>query len=68
VLVGLNDKHLFLGVGDNDTPRPISEIFENVPFFKQTTAATFEMNWYYQMELISDNPAGSIKIEDVAEA
>jgi hypothetical protein len=68
VLVGLNDKHLFLGVGDNETPRPISEIFENVPFFKQTTAATFEMNWYYQMELISDNPAGSIKIEDVAEA
>jgi hypothetical protein len=68
VIVGLDSDHFFLGVGENETPRPISEIFDNVPFFKQTTSATFEVNWYYQMELISDNPASAWKIEDVAEA
>ncbi len=68
VIVGLDSDHFFLGVGENDTPRPISEIFDNVPFFKQTTSATFEVNWYYQMELISDNPAAGWKVEDVAEA
>jgi hypothetical protein len=68
VIIGLDTNHFFLGVGENEVPRPISEIFENVPFFKQTTAATFEVNWYYQMELISDNPAAGWKIEDVAES
>jgi hypothetical protein len=68
VIVGLDTDHLFLGVGENEVPRPISEIFENVPFFKTGSTASFEVNWYYQMELISDNPAGSWKIEDVAEA
>ena len=60
--------HLFLGVGENEVPRPISEIFENVPFFRQTTSATFEVAWYYQLELLSDNPAASVKITDVAES
>lgn len=68
VIVGLDSKHFFLGVGDNDVPRPISEIFDNVPFFKQTTSATFDVNWYYQAELLSDNPAAGFQIKDVAEA
>ena len=68
VIVGIDSAHLFLGVGENDVPRPISEIFDGVPFFKQTTSATFEVNWYYQMELLSDNPAAHVKIGDVAES
>lgn len=68
VIVGLDTSHFFLGVGENETPRPISEIFDNVPFFKQTTNATFEVNWYFQMELLSDNPAAGVKIEDIAES
>lgn len=68
VIVGLDSNHFFLGVGENDAPRPISEIFENIPFFRQTANATFEVAWYYQMELLSDNPAAGVKIEDVAEA
>lgn len=67
-IVGLDSSHFFLGVGENDVPRPISEIFDDVPFFKQTTSATFEVNWYYQMELLSDNPAAGFQIQDVAEA
>ena len=68
IIVGLDSSHFFLGVGENDVPRPISEIFDNVPFFKQTTSATFEVNWYYQMELLSDNPAAGVKVADVAES
>lgn len=67
-IVGMDSSHFFLGVGDNEVPRPISEIFDDVPFFKQTTSATFEVNWYYQCELLSDNPAAGFQIQDVAES
>lgn len=67
-IVGFDSNHFFLGVGENDVPRPISEIFDNIPFFRQTSNATFEVAWYYQMELLSDNPASGVKIEDVAES
>ena len=67
-IVGLDTNKFYLGVGDNETPRPISEVFDNIPFFRQTTSATFEVAWYYQCELLSDNPAAGCKIEDVAEA
>lgn len=68
VVVGLDTDHFFIGVGDNDVPRPISEVFDNVPFFRQTTSATFEVAWYYQMQLLSDNVAAGGKITDVAES
>ena len=68
VIVGLDTSHFFLGVGENDVPRPISEVFDNVPFFRQTANATFEVAWYYQMELLSDNPAAGVKLEDIAES
>jgi hypothetical protein len=67
-VIGIDTNHLFLGVGENDVPRPISDIFDGVPFFKETTATTFEVVWYYQMELLSDNPAAHVKVEDIAEA
>lgn len=68
VIVGLDTSHFFLGVGENEVPRPINEVFEDIPFFRQTTSATFEVAWYYQCELLSDNPAAGVKIEDVAES
>jgi len=67
-IIGLDTDHFFLGVGENDVPRPISEIFPGQPTFRQTTNATWEIVWYYQMELLSDNPAAGVKITDVAEA
>ncbi len=67
-VVGFDRSHFFLGVGENDLPRPISEIFDNVPFFRQTANATFEVAWYWQAQLLTDNPAGGVKIEDVAES
>jgi hypothetical protein len=69
-IIGMDTSHFFIGVGENEVPRPISEIagFENVPFFRQTANATWEVVWYYQMELLSDNPAAGVKLEDIAEA
>lgn len=68
VIIGLDTDHFFIGTGDNEVPRPISEIFDNIPFFRQTTAATFDVAWYYQMQLLSDNPAAGVQIADVAES
>lgn len=68
VILGLDTSHFFLGVGENDVPRPISEVFDNAPFFRQTNNTTFEVVWYYQMELLSDNPAAGVKLEDIAES
>jgi hypothetical protein len=67
-IIGMDRKHFFLGVGENDAPRPISEIFDNQPFFRQTANATFEVAWYFQCQVLSDNPAAGVKIEDVAES
>lgn len=67
-IVGADSSHFFIGVGDNEVPRPISEVFDNIPFFRQTTSATFEVAWYWQGELISDNPAAGVQIQDVAES
>jgi len=67
-IVGLDKAHLWVGHGDNETPRPISEIFDNIPFFRQTSNATFEVAWYYQMELLCDAPSRFVKIEDIAES
>src|SRR5574341_1030513 len=68
VVIGADTDHFFLGVGENETPRPISEIFENVPFFRQTSNATFEVAWYYQMEFLSDGPSYGAQVQDVAES
>lgn len=67
-IVGLDSAHFFLGVGDNEVPRPISEVFDDVPFFKQTSSAAFDVNWYYQMQLLSDNPAAGFQLQDIAES
>lgn len=67
-IVGLDTEHFYLGVGENEVPRPISEIFDGVTRFKETASATFEVVWYYQVELLSDHPASGVKIEDIAES
>jgi hypothetical protein len=46
----------------------MSEVFDGTPFFRQTSNATFEVAWYWQGQLLSDNPAAGAKIEDVAES
>jgi hypothetical protein len=67
-IVGMDTKHFFIGHGENAVPRPASEIFDGTPFFRQTSNTTFEVAWYWQGELLSDNPAAGAKIEDIAES
>jgi hypothetical protein len=67
-IIGLDTKHFYIGHGENAVPRPISEIFDGTPFFRQASTSTFEVAWYWQGELLSDNPAAGAKIEDVAES
>jgi len=70
-LVGLNREHLFIGHGENDVPRPISEIFDEMtPFFTlpSTAAAKFEVISYWQGELMGDNPPAHHIIRDLAES
>ena len=67
-IIGMDKSHFYMGHGENAVPRPVSEIFDGTSFFRQTTATTFEVAWYWQGELLSDNPAAGAKIEDVAES
>jgi hypothetical protein len=67
-ILGLDKSHLWIGHGENEAPRPISEIFDNIPFFRQTTSATFEVAWYYQMELLCDAPNTQVRVNDIAES
>lgn len=69
-LIGFNREHFMIGHGDNEVPRPISEVFgeDMVPFFTGTNNTTFEVVSYGQFQLLSDNPASGVKITDIAEA
>jgi hypothetical protein len=58
-----------IGYVDAKVPRPIDEIFEGqVPFFRQTSSATFEKAWYWEGQLICTKPRKSCRIDDVAES
>jgi hypothetical protein len=68
-ICGINRDHFFIGHGDNEVPQPLSEIFEGqIPFFKATANANFEVVSYWQGELLSDWPAAGVKWTDIAES
>lgn len=67
-ILGFDKDHFFIGHGENELPAPISKIFPDKPFFKDTTSATYEVIWYWQGQAITDNPAAGVKISDVAES
>lgn len=67
-IVGVDRSTFMIGTGSNELPMPLSECFEGVPFFKDATTATFSVPFYWQAEVICDNPAANVKIEDVAES
>ena len=66
-IVMLDPEHFWLGHGENEVPQPISKLFDTGGLFTETSAAALDVRWYYQAELISDNPGAGAKIEDVAE-
>lgn len=67
-IIGLDKSHFFLGVGENEVPRPESEIFDGVPMLRQGTSASYQVVFYWQANLLTDNPCAGVKICDVAES
>lgn len=69
-LVGFNREHFWIGHGENDVPRPISEIFgeDMTPYFTPTANTTFEVVSYGQFQLLCDNPPAGFQIKDIAES
>lgn len=68
-IYGFNREHFWIGHGENEVPRPLSEIFDDmVPYFKSTDNADFEVVSYFQGELLGDNPMASFVVKDVAES
>lgn len=68
-IIGFNREHFWIGHGENEVPRPLAEIFDDmVPYFTRTTSAKYDIESYYQGDLICDNPPASFKVEDIAES
>jgi len=68
-IYGFNRNHFWIGHGENEVPRPLSEIFDDmVSYFKPTDNADFEVVSYFQGELVGDNPMASFVVRDVAES
>jgi len=67
-IIGLDRSHFYIGHGENELPMPISKIFPDKPFFKDTANATYEVLMYWQGQFITDNPAAGVKVSDVAES
>ena len=69
-LIGFNRECFWIGHGENEVPRPVAEIFgeDMVSFFARTANTSFEVDSYWQGQLLSDNPPAGLKIVDVAES
>lgn len=69
-IIGFNRECFWIGHGDNEVPRPIAEIFgeDMVSFFARTANTTFEVDSYWQGQLLSDNPPAGVKYTDIAES
>ena len=64
----LLDKSTFMMAhGQNRVPQAVSETFDRANFFRDTTAAGFDVAWWWQGELVCKSPASNGKIEDISE-
>lgn len=68
-LIGFNDEHFWIGHGENEVPQVLSEIWDGqIPYFTRTTSSVFDIEYYWQGELICDAPTASGIITDLAES
>ena len=68
-IVGFNTEHFWIGHGENEVPRVLSEIWDGqIPFFTRTTSAKFDIEYYWQAELICNKPPAAFVCEDIAES
>ena len=65
----LLDKSSFMVAhGQNRVPQAVSETFDRANFFRDTTAAGFDVAWWWQGEPVCKSPASNGKIEDISES
>ena len=68
-LVGLNTDHFWIGHGENEVPKVLSEVFDGqVPYLTKTANSYFDIEYYWQGELVCDAPTASVLVSDVAES
>lgn len=68
-VLGLNTEHLIIGHGENEVPRPLSEIFDDmISFFTPTANTDFDVVGYWQGELLGDAPTSLVQFADIAES
>ena len=69
-LVGFNDEHFWIGHGENETPQVLSECFPggDIPYFTKTASAYFDIEYYWQAELLCDAPTSAVIIKDLAQS
>ena len=67
-MVGINKEELYICHDGIEVPTPLGEIFDGmVDYFKRTANATFEVDHYWEAELVSPDPRAHVKISDIAE-
>lgn len=68
-LIGFNDEHFWIGHGENEVPQVLAEIWSGqIPYFTRTTTSSFDIEYYWQGELICDAPTASFQVSDLAES
>ena len=68
-IVGFNTDHFWIGHGENEVPQVLSEVFDGqVPYLTKTANSYFDIEYYWQGELICDAPTASVLVSDIAES
>lgn len=69
-LLGINRDSFSIGYSESELPEPTSEAFgdENIPFFTRTANTSFDVEHYWQGQLICDNPMANLMVSDIAES
>lgn len=68
-MVGFSTDHFWIGHGENEVPQVLSDVFDNqVPYLTKTASSYFDIEYYWQGELICDAPTSGVQIADIAES
>ena len=68
-IIGFNTDHFWIGHGENEVPTVLQECFPggDLAYFTKTASAYFDIEYYWQGELLCDAPTSAVQIQDVAQ-
>ena len=69
-VIGFNTEHFWIGHGENEVPDVLSNVFPggDLAYFTKTSSAYFDIEYYWQGELLCDAPTSAVQIQDVAQS